>query len=357
MTYIPFPPIISPTPPLPLPLPLTQYLTTLPNTIDNAGVRCPLYATADPTNGGPAAIAARIGTVLTRLRTSPRPITYRGTSSLITYSDIRNLIFETLYDPWANTTAYPGYDNLARVIATLLLPDDDEAGNREKVAEVVGPFLPSVQGPESRSGDGEGGDGKGCDWIPPPRPSKLEASPAVFCTDGIAEARNDTFADFVAKYRLLTSQSPTIGANWVKIPTMCHAWPFRAEWRYAGPFMENRTRYPVLLVGNEADPVTPVRNAEKVAKKEGQRGEGGGDGARVLLQEGPGHCSLAGKSSCTEYFIRRYFADGVLPEEGTRCTLDCRPWEWDLVGDCKDMGDRRGGGLEEVRGRKGGWLG
>lgn len=309
------------------------------------GFQCPLYATAD---NSPAAIAARVGDVLAQLRREPRPITYRGTSALVTYSDLRNLIFETLYDPWGNSTSNPGYDVLANIFATLLLPEDD---NADKVAEVVGPYIPSLTGLSGSESGNNGGESR-CGWIPPARSSKLEASPAVFCTDGVASARNDTFEDFAAKYRLLSSQSPTVGANWAKIPTMCHTWPFRAEWRYAGPFLNKRTKIPILLVGNEADPVTPVRNAEKIAAKEEQRpSDKEGPGATVLLQEGPGHCSLAGKSTCTEYFIRRYFENGSLPPEGTKCRLDCVPWDWDLTGDCREMQSRQAGlgGLEELR--------
>lgn len=41
----------------------------------------------------------------------------------------------------------------------------------------------------------------------------------------------------------------------------------------------------------------------------------------VLTQDSPGHCSLAGTSLCTTKAVRAYFRDGVLPEEGTVCSV------------------------------------
>lgn len=49
-----------------------------------------------------------------------------------------------------------------------------------------------------------------------------------------------------------------------------------------GPFTGN-TSWPLLIVGNSADPVTPVRNAHKMAKAY--------EGAVVLEQNSEGVCS------------------------------------------------------------------
>jgi len=45
----------------------------------------------------------------------------------------------------------------------------------------------------------------------------------------------------------------------------------------------------------------------------------GFEGAVVLTQDSPGHCSLAMPSTCTHTHIRRYFKSGELPPPGTIC--------------------------------------
>lgn len=84
-----------------------------------------------------------------------------------------------------------------------------------------------------------------------------------------------------------------------------------------GPFTGN-TSWPLLLIGNSADPVTPVRNAHKMAK--------GYEGAVVLEQNSEGHCSLAAPSLCTAKYIRGYFQSGTLPPKDTVCEVELKPF-------------------------------
>ncbi|KAL9618302.1 MAG: hypothetical protein Q9160_006952 [Pyrenula sp. 1 TL-2023] len=336
-------------------------LSTLFQYCFEGGPRCPLYATADAARG-PEAIAQRIGGVLAALREEgPRSVVWRGTTMLVTYTDVKDILFRTLYDPWGDATAAnPGYDAFARVVAALLMPDDGPGGpNAAHLADTIGPFLPSLSNNANSTSSSEDKGGQKCGWIPPALPSKLEASPSVFCTDGSPHSgsHNDTFTFFLEKYAALRAQAPSTADSWVRIPTMCHGWRERARWRYEGGFMERevlegergdgegglREGVGVLCVGNEADPVTPVRNAREIERM--QDGRGGEEQARVrvLLQEGPGHCSLAGRSACTEYVIRRYFDTGEMPGRGMRCRLDCVPWGADWNGECGGMGGGKEG--------------
>lgn len=90
----------------------------------------------------------------------------------------------------------------------------------------------------------------------------------------------------------------------------CAQWGFEAKERYEGDF-QVRTSSPLLFIGNTYDPVTPLASARNMSA--------GFEGSVVLQQDGFGHTSIAQTSNCTNEAIARYFANGVLPEEGTVC--------------------------------------
>ena len=50
------------------------------------------------------------------------------------------------------------------------------------------------------------------------------------------------------------------------------------------------------------------------------------NGSVVLSLEAEGHCSLSSPSLCMARHIRRYFHTGQLPEPGTSCTPNERPF-------------------------------
>ncbi|KAF4602732.1 hypothetical protein EYR40_005949 [Pleurotus pulmonarius] len=60
--------------------------------------------------------------------------------------------------------------------------------------------------------------------------------------------------------------------------------------------------------------VFPSSRARKMAQ--------GFPGSVVLAQDSPGHCSIAAPSVCTAKFIRAYFMNGTLPNEGVVCPVD-----------------------------------
>ncbi|KAF9011681.1 hypothetical protein BDZ89DRAFT_1167392 [Hymenopellis radicata] len=68
-----------------------------------------------------------------------------------------------------------------------------------------------------------------------------------------------------------------------------------ADWKY---------QLPLLVIGNTADPVTPLAAAKKTAA--------GFTGAVVLTQDSPGHSSFNVPSNCTDAYVRSYFLNGTL---------------------------------------------
>jgi len=144
----------------------------------------------------------------------------------------------------------------------------------------------------------------------------VEATSAVLCTDaeGIGSFTEDEFREY---WQTLKAQSSSMGDFWAETRLGCAGWQERARWRFSGPFSAN-TSYPILWIGNTLDTVTPLRNAQHMNAKFPKS---------VLLQhDSEGHCSPAAPSLCTAKAIRTYFQTGVLPDVGTLCKPDVKPF-------------------------------
>ncbi|PVF94959.1 hypothetical protein CPB86DRAFT_788535 [Serendipita vermifera] len=86
----------------------------------------------------------------------------------------------------------------------------------------------------------------------------------------------------------------------------CHRYATRSIERYSGPW-NTQPKNVVLVIGNEADPTTPFRNAQFVTKLLGSK-------ARLVQQAGYGHSSLALDSTCTTNTIKQYL-QGTVPDD------------------------------------------
>ncbi|KAI0772752.1 TAP-like protein-domain-containing protein [Trametes elegans] len=98
----------------------------------------------------------------------------------------------------------------------------------------------------------------------------------------------------------------------------CQYWPVTPPERFLGPW-NHTLRNPILIISNTADPATPLANGKVVH-------ETLGNSSRLLVQDSPGHCSLALPSLCTVRAMRAFFANGTLPAEGTVCDVDQTPF-------------------------------
>ncbi|KAI0490676.1 Alpha/Beta hydrolase protein [Xylaria cf. heliscus] len=65
------------------------------------------------------------------------------------------------------------------------------------------------------------------------------------------------------------------------------------------------TSFPILIISNTLDPVTPLGDALVMTRKFAN--------ASIVEQDGIGHCSLSCVSSCTIAHLRAYLNDGIVP--------------------------------------------
>ncbi|KAF7302960.1 hypothetical protein MKEN_01258600 [Mycena kentingensis (nom. inval.)] len=92
----------------------------------------------------------------------------------------------------------------------------------------------------------------------------------------------------------------------------CQFWPTagRGPERFVGPW--NATlEVPMLIVSNTMDPITPIESGLRINSLMP-------DSSIIIIQDGPGHCSTAIPTLCTQQLIRDYYA-GVMPANGTLC--------------------------------------
>ncbi|KAJ7663011.1 TAP-like protein-domain-containing protein [Mycena rosella] len=236
-----------------------------------------------------AEISENVDKLYASLRERPIPVRTNTSFGLVDYSMLRRAIFQSLYSPYA---AFP---DLAQALADL------SAGNATalfKVSEKP-PFECGCDESQYRfESVGEGGD-------------------AVLCNDGQRIPR--AYEDIVAHYQKMRETSEWADV-WEPIRMSCLAWPEFPKTHFRGPFVAN-TSFPLLVVGNTADPVTPLWAAHKMSQ--------GFTGSVVLTQDSAGHCSTSGPSICTQKHIRQYFLEGTLPATGTVCPVIGSPFPAD----------------------------
>lgn len=126
---------------------------------------------------------------------------------------------------------------------------------------------------------------------------------------------------------------------WMTDMMRCNNWPVEAidppmNWddHPAHKPKPIKTSFPVLFIGNRADPVTPLYHGVTMARRFVDAG--------LIQQQSEGHCSLSAVSLCTIGKVKAYLRDGKVPphpvwgmegrelEDGKwdRCEADEWPW-------------------------------
>ncbi|EIN05294.1 hypothetical protein PUNSTDRAFT_146126 [Punctularia strigosozonata HHB-11173 SS5] len=133
---------------------------------------------------------------------------------------------------------------------------------------------------------------------------------AISCTDGDPVSGDLNDLDGWFDQLATTSSCADVFINHV----ICSGWTVRQKERFTGPFVGINTSFPILLVGNTADPVTPLEGAKLMAE--------GFVNSVLLTQSSPGHNAFSATSPCTIAAMAAYFQNGSLPEPGTVCEIE-----------------------------------
>ncbi|QRV77216.1 Abhydrolase domain-containing protein [Ceratobasidium sp. AG-Ba] len=206
-----------------------------------------------------------------------------GASAELGSSTIRNIIFQGMYQPkdWPTLA-----ENLLQVWDFL-------ANKTSSSAKRSLPFQQDKR--DTNSSD----------------PESDQAIIAITCADALEAGNTITMDVFDEVIRVTRDVSPMFGPSWGQAGFMCHHWPVRAVERYDGPW-NNTLANPILVIGNEADPVTPYISAKNVA-------DALGDSAILVEQDDYGHLSLAMHSDCTMKILGNYFLHNRLPSTDQFC--------------------------------------
>lgn len=279
----------------------------------HAGTRCALYTS---NTSSLFDIESRVTNVLEQLYHNPVSVVHGGVADLVTHADLTELIHGGSYIP---IYIWP---EVARVIHDLSQRNGTSVAKYLrflKSSQSSGSALPNKSDPINENE---------IQLFPPAYPGEFESGISVYCGDG--DPINSLMKrDWRERISYLKNQSKIAGPFWVEIPFACQHWtpslrPAERN-RFRGPFRSELKDYdvrasPLLFIGNTADPVTPLRNAMGNSKLH--------EGSAVLTQDTPGHCTgPSNPSQCTFEVIRKFFANGTLPEPGKVCSGDRRPWD------------------------------
>ncbi|KDR74350.1 hypothetical protein GALMADRAFT_141400 [Galerina marginata CBS 339.88] len=231
-------------------------------------------------------IQKNLTTLFESVRSRPVPVKFGSTYGILDYSKLRVTVFQSLYAPFRM------FPILAQGLAELAAGD----GNTLFSLFRAPPFECA------------------CDQKAPTFGIVEDASLALLCNDGEVVPSDLSSAEEHLERMMKVSQW---GEVWSAIRINCAGWPKLPKARFRGPF-EAKTSHPILLIGNTADPVTPLWAAKNMSR--------GFEGSVVLQQNSSGHCSVSAPSVCTQLYVRKYFEDGTLPPAGTVCEVVGKPF-------------------------------
>ncbi|KAF9263844.1 hypothetical protein L218DRAFT_999311 [Marasmius fiardii PR-910] len=216
------------------------------------------------------------------------PVTAQTNQSygLIDYPTLRNTIFEALYRPSLWPTMARGLQDLTRRDGTVFYSGllDAPPFRCSCDSENINPFPPA-----------------------------LEAVVAIVCNDG--EAVPPGLEEAERHYNYAITNFGSWASIFASFRIICGGWPTSIpKNQFRGPVTAPNTSFPLLIIGNTADPITPIEAARNVTAKF--------PGSVLLTRDSPGHTSIYTPSICTSNHVRAYFVDGILPPEGTVCPID-----------------------------------
>jgi pimeloyl-ACP methyl ester carboxylesterase len=149
------------------------------------------------------------------------------------------------------------------------------------------------------------------------------AMPIISCASGIVRESPNDPASFVEKLKSLSPYfTKTIRVSDFSKPDSCFAWINPPATSPIG----NPGNAPILVIGGENDPATPMRWAEKMVKNLGQN-------AQLVRYSGEGH-GVIPNAKCVNRIAHVLFTDLSLPNVAVNCTPDpdvVSPSWWDKL--------------------------
>ncbi|KAH7412267.1 TAP-like protein-domain-containing protein [Phaeosphaeria sp. MPI-PUGE-AT-0046c] len=126
-------------------------------------------------------------------------------------------------------------------------------------------------------------------------------------------------SDYLSVVEQYKSSSKWFGENYATSNALINAGasivPPKSQ-LFAG-FQKTKTKNPILFLNTNADPITPLASAHRMASFF--------EGSGVLAQNSGGHSLLDVKSACTYKHVQTYLDTGKVPDEGTLCETEKKP--------------------------------
>ncbi|KAH8652191.1 TAP-like protein-domain-containing protein [Xylariales sp. PMI_506] len=254
--------------------------------------RCPVYYEGMVSN----VVPEWLGSVTARLLEEPLVLPDVGWGpAVLEHGDVMSLVVETYYEPFKTM------GRLFGVLGGLYSAPNATKAAFWKAHDARA--RPAGCDASTSSSSSSSSSSSAC--VEPQSPEL--SGVAIRCSDGL-NVTGDTKESFKEYMQVLQRQSDAFGTIWSHIRLACTGWTARPAWTWEGPITGN-TSFPILLIGNSFDPVTPLRNAYTTASHF--------PGSVVLHQDTEGHCSYSNPSIGTAKAVRTYFQTGELPAPGT----------------------------------------
>ncbi|KAJ7186580.1 Alpha/Beta hydrolase protein [Mycena filopes] len=235
-----------------------------------------------------AEISANLQRLLDASKTNPVPVVTPISYTVFGYTLLKNAIFDSL------TSGSSFFGVLAEGLADLAKGD---ASTIYTAFVEVPPFDCAVDSDANST--------------IPFHENGYEASVSIACGDGAAVT--DTVGELQEFYE--AGQKVSSFADLVLTTRVgCSGWKVHRKDRFAGPVGAAHTSFPLLVIGNTADPVAPIAGANKTANAF--------PGSVMLTLDAVAHTSTGALSTCVFGYLRQYFVNGTLPDAGTACTPD-----------------------------------
>ncbi|HKC18272.1 MAG TPA: alpha/beta hydrolase [Candidatus Dormibacteraeota bacterium] len=138
-----------------------------------------------------------------------------------------------------------------------------------------------------------------------------DAATAINCLDDRPIAGDlATYDDLGTQ---LSAASPIFGPAFQYSLAVCSVWPVKPKHLLD---LAVQGAPPILLVGADGDPLTPLSDAQAVSRRI--------PGSVVLTRIGVGHTSYS-ESACVQTAVNQYLSNLTLPASGTACESDATP--------------------------------